>query len=307
MASAALRPSLAAPRRWRFPRRPRRFAVPEPPALEPSVAGTQARSPRSEPPGSITPMTDGSGAPSTPPAESHGWLLRDGKVLAALEITRDGAARRKGLLGRDGLDGALLIDRLPLGAHPRHALRRSTSPTSTRDGNRAEDGPHDAPPRRPADAQGPQRSSRPRPAPSAAGASTSVTRSRSGRDPPHRAPRAGGHARSGTWPTCRPAPSAALAEADAIVCEDTRRTGRLLQHAGVTEPAPARRQRAHRGVVRRRGRRACSTAARTWPSSPTPARRASPTRASDSCGRPSPAATRSRWCRARRPPSPRSS
>ena len=27
---------------------------------------------------------------------------------------------------------------------------------------------------------------------------------------------------------------AALAEADAIVCEDTRRTGRLLQHAGVT-------------------------------------------------------------------------
>ena len=55
-------------------------------------------------------MTDGSGAPSPPPAGSHGWLLRDGTVLAALEIARDGAARRKGLLGRDGLEGALLID-----------------------------------------------------------------------------------------------------------------------------------------------------------------------------------------------------
>ena len=56
-------------------------------------------------------MTDGPGAPSTPPLGSPGWLLRDGQVLAALEITRDGAARRKGLLGRDGLEGALLIDR----------------------------------------------------------------------------------------------------------------------------------------------------------------------------------------------------
>lgn len=42
---------------------------------------------------------------------SHGWLLRDEQVLAALEIARGGAARRKGLLGRDGLEGALLIER----------------------------------------------------------------------------------------------------------------------------------------------------------------------------------------------------
>ena len=41
---------------------------------------------------------------------SDGWLLRDGQVLAALEIARGGSARRKGLLGRDGLEGALLID-----------------------------------------------------------------------------------------------------------------------------------------------------------------------------------------------------
>lgn len=42
---------------------------------------------------------------------SHGWLLRDEKVLATLEIARGGTARRTGLLGRDGLEGALLIER----------------------------------------------------------------------------------------------------------------------------------------------------------------------------------------------------
>ena len=37
------------------------------------------------------------------------WLLRDGEVLASLEVADQRAARRKGLLGRDGIDGALLI------------------------------------------------------------------------------------------------------------------------------------------------------------------------------------------------------
>ena len=37
------------------------------------------------------------------------WLFRDGDILAALEIAHGRAARRRGLLGRDGLDGALLI------------------------------------------------------------------------------------------------------------------------------------------------------------------------------------------------------
>ncbi len=39
------------------------------------------------------------------------WLLRDGEVLASLEIASSRAARRRGLLGRDGIDGALLIER----------------------------------------------------------------------------------------------------------------------------------------------------------------------------------------------------
>src|SRR4051794_11013216 len=37
------------------------------------------------------------------------WLLRDGDVLASLEVADSTMARTKGLLGRDGLDGALLI------------------------------------------------------------------------------------------------------------------------------------------------------------------------------------------------------
>jgi len=39
------------------------------------------------------------------------WLLRDGEVLAALEVASTRRARRRGLLGRDGVDGALLLER----------------------------------------------------------------------------------------------------------------------------------------------------------------------------------------------------
>lgn len=39
------------------------------------------------------------------------WLLRDGTVLASLEVATARADRRRGLLGRDGIDGALLIHR----------------------------------------------------------------------------------------------------------------------------------------------------------------------------------------------------
>ena len=45
------------------------------------------------------------------------WLLRDGEVVAALEIADSRKARRKGLLGRDGLDGALLLQPARSGVH----------------------------------------------------------------------------------------------------------------------------------------------------------------------------------------------
>ena len=38
-----------------------------------------------------------------------GWLLRDGEVLASLEVADTFGQRFKGLLGREGTPGALLI------------------------------------------------------------------------------------------------------------------------------------------------------------------------------------------------------
>jgi uncharacterized membrane protein (UPF0127 family) len=37
------------------------------------------------------------------------WLLRDGEVLASLEVASSFARRLRGLLGRDGIDGAFLV------------------------------------------------------------------------------------------------------------------------------------------------------------------------------------------------------
>jgi uncharacterized membrane protein (UPF0127 family) len=37
------------------------------------------------------------------------WLLRDGEVLASLEVAPSRRARARGLLGRDGIDGALML------------------------------------------------------------------------------------------------------------------------------------------------------------------------------------------------------
>ena len=38
-----------------------------------------------------------------------GWLLRDGEVLAALEVADTREERMQGLLGRDGIAGAILL------------------------------------------------------------------------------------------------------------------------------------------------------------------------------------------------------
>jgi hypothetical protein len=37
------------------------------------------------------------------------WLMRDGEVLAALEVTESREERMVGLLNRDGIEGAILI------------------------------------------------------------------------------------------------------------------------------------------------------------------------------------------------------
>jgi uncharacterized membrane protein (UPF0127 family) len=38
------------------------------------------------------------------------WLLRDGEVLASLDMARTRRERSKGLLGRDGISGALWLE-----------------------------------------------------------------------------------------------------------------------------------------------------------------------------------------------------
>ena len=42
-------------------------------------------------------------------ATAMAWLLSDGRVLASAEVAGDRRARAKGLLGRDGIDGALVL------------------------------------------------------------------------------------------------------------------------------------------------------------------------------------------------------
>ena len=37
------------------------------------------------------------------------WLVRDGEVLASLEVAESWRDRSRGLLGRDGIEGALLL------------------------------------------------------------------------------------------------------------------------------------------------------------------------------------------------------
>ena len=97
-----------------------------------------------------------------------------------------------------------------------------------------------------------------------------------------------------------PRAAEALATADVVCCEDTRRTGKLLSLAGI-ERAPVRgRERAHRGRARRPACSTAWTAASGWCSSPTPACRACPTPASGWSPRPWRPGTRSRSSPARR-------
>lgn len=39
----------------------------------------------------------------------NGWLVRDGRVLASLEIPRTRRGKARGLIGRTGIEGAMLL------------------------------------------------------------------------------------------------------------------------------------------------------------------------------------------------------
>lgn len=38
-----------------------------------------------------------------------GWLVSEARVLASVDVAADGSSRRRGLLHRDGIDGALVL------------------------------------------------------------------------------------------------------------------------------------------------------------------------------------------------------
>src|SRR5262245_7555833 len=47
--------------------------------------------------------------PRSASCDTVAWLLKDGQVLASLELAEGRRARARGLLGRDGYDGAILL------------------------------------------------------------------------------------------------------------------------------------------------------------------------------------------------------
>jgi len=58
--------------------------------------------------GALPGAGDGIG-PLSPP---EGWLLRDGDVLAAAEVASTPVLRAKGLLGRSGYEGAMVLPKV---------------------------------------------------------------------------------------------------------------------------------------------------------------------------------------------------
>jgi uncharacterized protein len=73
--------------------------------------GTVARHPDHGPPVAA----DGSGprvllVSASPSPVTSAWLVSDGRVLASAEVASDRSSRTRGVLGRDHLEGALVLD-----------------------------------------------------------------------------------------------------------------------------------------------------------------------------------------------------
>ena len=203
------------------------------------------------------------------PVTVHGWLRRDGEVLASLEIADDRRSRRHGLLGRDGVDGALL---LPV-CRSVHTFGMGFPIDVALCASDGSDGlvvraVRTLRPGRITDAEAPhERGDRGR------GRRLRTLGARAGPAPRRRALRRlmaapGALVLVGTpignLGDLSPRAVEALAGASLVCCEDTRRTGRLLQHAGHRWRHAADGQRPHRGAGHRRGAPARSGPASGW-------------------------------------------
>ena len=186
---------------------------------------------------------------------------------------------------------------------------RSTSPSSTRDLRVLRVRDDAAVARRAARVRGATRCSRPRPAPSRSW-ELGVGDALEIRDGELTCRSSSWRRRSATSVTCRPGPSPPSPRPTASACEDTRRTGRLLQLAGIArrEGVPlvgsttTPRRTGSAGVLDRvrRGESVVVVTDAGMPGIADPGERL--VRAPRW-----PRVSRSRWCRARRPSCPRSS
>jgi len=86
--------------------------------------------------------------------------------------------------------------------------------------------------------------------------------------------------RSGTWRTSRCERGARFYEADVIACEDTRRTGLLLERLEIQALRLVSYHEGNEGRASARARPADRAGGTTWRSSRMPGRPRSPTRAS---------------------------
>ena len=156
------------------------------------------------------------------------WLVTEGRVLASCESVTRRRAKSRGLLGRDGIEGALVTDGLSMGPHPWDALRPRRR-LRGRERHRRQD-VHMRRHRTARPCGGPAWVIEAQEGASVAGDCAWVMSWNCAND---RHPRPRGDADRKSRRSV-PRAVATLQQSSLILCEDTRHSGKLLSHAGIS-------------------------------------------------------------------------